>query len=87
MNDEKKRIANSKALEVAFFLGALSMVEVLFRDEIDDPSMHRKYVVDLCESSAPALGSLEADELVISKLDSPARGWVSEWYSYRTSLS
>lgn len=89
MNEIEKNgvMPNSKALEVAFFLGAMSMVDILFRDEISDEKTHMRYVLDLCDSNAPGLPLPEAVELVISRLDGPSRRWVNDWYVRRCAMS
>lgn len=72
---------------IAFFLGALSMLDVMFRDRIDDRDLHRRYVLELCGSSAPALTPRQAREYIIDKIASPASGWVADYYRAGTHAS
>lgn len=75
------------ALEVAFFLGAIGMIDILFRDEVDDERKHRRYVTDLCESNAPHVPMEMLKELVLDKLEGASRSWVRDWYLRRAALS
>lgn len=72
---------------IAFFLGALSMLDVMFRNQIDDRDLHRRYVLELCESSAPALTPEQASEYVIGKIHSSSSEWVAEYYRVRMLAS
>lgn len=75
------------ALEVAFFLGAIGMIDILFRDEVDDERKHRRYVTELCESNAPHVPIDMLKELVLDKLKGESRSWVRDWYIRRRSMS
>lgn len=72
---------------VSFLLGALTMTELLFREEIDDSRGYHRYVIDLCEEYVPTIPYELAREYLLPRLQSPAREWVNDYYARRASLS
>lgn len=78
---------NQDALNIAFFLGAIAMLDIFFRDEVDDESKHRRYVMDLCESNAPDVPMDVVNEYILGKLTGESRSWVNDWYVRRRMMS
>lgn len=78
---------NQDALSIAFFLGAIAMLDIFFRDELDDEGKHRRYVMDLCESNAPDVPMEVVNEYILQKLTGESRSWVNDWYVRRRMMS
>lgn len=75
------------ALNLAYFMGALEMLDVLFSKEIDDIDLYHRYVLDLCEADAPQMPMDDVEFYVIRRLSLPLREWVAEFYVQRQTMS